>query len=64
MLALRLKRLDIFPKRNTVTTLINVGLTLSYVKLLLSSWKLYIQFDFMVHEQIVGIAMDTNCALL
>ena len=45
----------------------HVGLALSYVKLLLSSWKiytLYVQFDGMVYQQIVGIPMGTNCAPL
>ena len=46
-------------------TRINVGLARSYVKLLLSSWKnIYVQFDGMVHQQIMGIPMGTNCAPL
>ena len=47
-----------------MTTRVNVGFTLSFVKLLLSSLKLYMQFDFMVYQQIVGIATGTNCAPL
>ena len=31
-------------------TRINVGLALSYVKLLLSSWKIYVQFEGMVYQ--------------
>ena len=44
---------------------INVGLALSYVKLLLSSWKTYnyVQFEGMVYQQIVKISMGTNCEL-
>ena len=45
-------------------TRINVGLELSYVKLLLSSWKTYVQFEGMIYQQIVGIPMDTNCTPL
>ena len=51
-------------------TRINIGFALSYVKLLLSSWKTYyVQFDGMVYQQIVyqhivGIRMGTNCAPL
>ena len=48
-------------------TRMHVGLALSYMKLLLSSWKiytLYVQFDGMVYQQIVGIPMGTNCAPL
>ena len=41
-------------------TRINVGLALSYVKLLLSSGKI----EGMVYHQIVGIPMGTNCAPL
>ena len=44
---------------------INVGLARSYVKILLSSWKkIYVQFDGMVYQQIMGIPMGTNCAPL
>ena len=39
-------------------TRINVGFALNYVKLLL----IYVQFEVMVYQQIVGIPMDTNCA--
>ena len=40
-------------------------LFLSYVKLLLSSWKIYMcNFDGMVFQQIVGIPVGTNCAPL
>ena len=46
-------------------THMHVGLALSYVQLLLSSWKnIYVQFDGMVYQQIVGIPMGTNCAPL
>ena len=45
-------------------TRINVGLARSYVNLLLSLWKTYVQFDGMVYQQIVGIPMGTNCAPL
>ena len=45
-------------------TRIDVGLAWSYMKLLLSSWKTYVQFDGMVYQQIVGIPMGTNCAPL
>ena len=42
---------------------INVGLALSYVKLLLG--KIYVQFEGMPgYQQIVGIPMGTNCAPL
>ena len=56
-------RQDFLATRNM--TRIDVGLARSYVKLLLSSWKkLYVQFDGMVYQQIVGIPMGTNCAPL
>ena len=47
-------------------TRINVGLALSYVKLLLSSWKTYhsFQFEGIVFQQIVEIPIGTNCAPL
>ena len=45
-------------------TRISVGLALSHVKLLLPSWKTYVQFEGMVYQQIVGIPMSTNCAPL
>ena len=45
-------------------TRINVGLARSYVKLLLSSWKTYVQFDGMIYQQIVEIPMGTYCAPL
>ena len=42
-------------------TRINVGLALSYVKRLLSSWEnIYVQLDCMVYQQTVGIPMGTN----
>ena len=37
---------------------------LSYVKLLISLWKTYVQFKGMVYQQIVGNPMGTNCAPL
>ena len=46
-------------------TRINVGLALSYMKLLLYQWKIfYVQFDGMVYQHIVRIPMGTNCAPL
>ena len=50
------------PTRNM--TRINVGLTLSLVKRLLSSWKIYVQFDGKLYKQITGIPMGTNCSPL
>ena len=55
-------RLDFSRTRNM--TRINVGFALSLVKFLLSSWKIYVQFDDIVYQQIVGIPMGTNCAPL
>ena len=44
---------------------INNGLALSYVKLLLSSWKTYMcNFEAWFYQQIVGILMGTNFASL
>ena len=47
-------------------TLLKVGFALSYVKLLLPSWKIYIygQSDGMVYQQMVEIPIGTNCAPL
>ena len=46
-------------------TRMHVGLTPSYVKLLLFLMEnIYVQFDGMVYQQIVGIPMGTNCAPL
>ena len=45
-------------------THVNVALGLSYMKLLLSSWKTYAQFEGIVFQQIVGFPMATNCAPL
>ena len=46
-------------------TCIDVGLARSYVKLLLFLMEnLYVQFDGMVYQQIVGIPIGTNCAPL
>ena len=45
-------------------TRIDGGLARSYVELLLSSLKMYVQSDGMVYQQIVGIPMGTNCAPL
>ena len=57
------KRQGFLATRNM--THIIVGLARSYVKLLLSSLKnIYVQFDGMVYQQIVGIPMGTNCAPL
>ena len=54
---------DFSPTRNM--TRMHVGLALSYVKLLLSSWKnICVQFDGMVYQQIMGIPMGTYCAPL
>ena len=43
---------------------INVGLAVSYVNVLLFSWKIYMQFEGMVYHEIAGIPMDTNCVPL
>ena len=44
-------------------TRINVGLALSLVKLLLSSWKIYMcNLVTWYTNKIVGIPMGTNCA--
>ena len=41
----------------------NVGLALSYVKLFTFLIEnIYVQFESMVYQQIVGIPMGTNCA--
>ena len=45
-------------------TRINVGLARSYVKLTFLMENIYVQFDGMVYQQIVGIPMGTNCAPL
>ena len=46
-------------------THINVVLALSYVKLFTFLMEsIYVQFEGMVYQQIVGIPMGTNCALL
>ena len=45
-------------------TRIEVGPARRYVKFLFSSWKTYVQFDGIVHQQIVGIPIGTNCAPL
>ena len=46
-------------------TCLNVVLALSYVKLLLASWKTYyVQFEGIVYQQKVGIPMGTSCAQL
>ena len=46
-------------------TRIDVGLARSYVKLLTFLLEnIYVQFDGMVYQQIVGIPMGTNCAPL
>ena len=46
-------------------TRINVGLALSYVKLFSFLMEnIYVQFDGMVYQQIVGIPMGTNTAPL
>ena len=42
------------------TTRINVGLALTYVKHLFSSWKTYVQSEGMVYQQIVGIPTGTD----
>ena len=58
-------RQDSLATRNM--TRIDVGLARSYVKLLLSSWKTYmcnLMAWYIVYQQIVGIPMGTNCALL
>ena len=51
-------RRDFSPTRNM--TRMHVGIALSYVKLLLSSWKIYFQFDGMVYQHIMGILIGTN----
>ena len=52
-------RRDFSPTRNM--TRIHVGLALSYVKLLLFLIEnIYVQFDGMVYQQMVGIPMGTN----
>ena len=60
--SVRQMRRDFSPTINM--TRMHVGLALSYVKLLLSSLKkkIYVQFDGMVYQQIVGIPMGTSCA--
>ena len=57
-------RRDFSPTRNM--TRAHVGFALSYVKLLLSSWKIYMcnLMACMVYQQIVGIPMGINCAPL
>ena len=58
-------RRDFSPTRNMTRT--HVGLAPSYVKLLLSSWKIlsiYVQFDGMVYQQIVGIPWALTAPLI
>ena len=61
--SVRQLRRDFSPTRNM--TRMHVGLALSYVKLFTFLMEnIYVQFDGMVYQQIVGIPMGTNCAPL
>ena len=61
--SVRQLRRDFSPTRNM--TRMHVGLALSYVKLLFSSWKIYMcNLMAWYTQQIVGIPMGTNCAPL
>ena len=42
----------------------HVGLALSYVSFYFPHGNIYVQFDAIVYQQIVGIPMGTNCAPL
>ena len=55
-------RRDFSPTRNM--TRMHVGLALGYMKLLLSSWKIYLCNLMAWYQQIVGITMGNNCAPL